>query len=162
ISRNFNKSNIIPIESDALNIPLEDNSIDFVFCSSLIEHVTDQNRLISEINRVLVPDGICYLSTIPWYCPLAGHQFKPFHLLGEKLAIKLSKIFYGVEAENFKTAFGDWGLYPITIREIKKLARMNKLKILDLTSRWLPVNIAKIPYLNEIFAGHVEFLLQKI
>jgi len=161
ISRNFNKSNIIPIQADALNIPLKDNSVDFVFCSSLIEHVTDQNRLVSEIKRILEPSGICYLSTIPWYCPLAGHQFKPFHLLGERLAIKLSKIFYGIDKENFKTAFGDWGLYPITLREIKNLAKRNNLKILDMTSRWLPVNIAKIPYLNEFFAGHVEFLLQK-
>ncbi len=162
ISRNFSESNIITIEGDALDIPLEDNSIDFVFCSSLIEHVTDQNRLVSEINRILVTDGICYLSTIPWYCPLAGHQFKPFHLFGEKLAIKLSKIFNGVDAESYKTAYGDWGLYPITLRKIKKLARRNSLKILNMTTRWLPINIAKIPYLNEILAGHVEFMLQKI
>jgi len=160
ISRNFNKSNIIPIEADALDIPIEDNSIDFVFCSSLIEHVTDQNRLVSEINRILVPDGICYLSTIPWYCPLAGHGFKPFHLLGYRLAVKLSKIFYGKDEEKLKTAWCDWGLYPITLKEIKKLARKNNLKILNMTSRWIPLNIAKIPYLNEVFAGHVEFILQ--
>lgn len=161
ISRNFNKSNIIQIQADALNIPLKDNSVGFVFCSSLIEHVTDQNRLVSEIKRILEPSGICYLSTIPWYCPLAGHGFKPFHLLGYRLAVKLSKIFYGKDADNFKTDWGDWGLYPITLGEIKKLAKRNNLKILDMKSRWLPVNIAKVPYLNEIFAGHVEFLLQK-
>ncbi len=162
IPKNIKKDNIITIQADALDIPLENSSIDFVFCSSLIEHVTDQNRLVSEINRVLVPDGICYLSTIPWYCPLAGHGFKPFHLFGYRLAVKLSKVFYGIEKE--KTAWGawgDWGLYPITIRKIKKLASENNLKILDMTSRWLPVNLAKIPYLNEVFAGHVEFLLQK-
>lgn len=162
ILRNLKKSNILPIQADALNIPLQDNSIDFIFCSSLIEHIPDQNRLVSEIRRILKPDGICYLSTIPWYCPLAGHGFKPFHLLGYRLAVKLSKIFYGKNAENSKTSFNDWGLYPITLREIKKLVRRNNLKILGMTSRWIPVNIAKVPYLNEIFAGHVEFILQKI
>lgn len=109
IPKTIKKENIVCIQGDALDIPLKSNSVDFIFCSSLIEHVSDQNKLVSEIKRVLKRNGICYLSTIPWYCPLAGHHFKPFHLLGEKLTIKFSKIVYSVEAENFETYFGDWG-----------------------------------------------------
>jgi ubiquinone/menaquinone biosynthesis C-methylase UbiE len=110
--KDFRSENAIPIQGDALNIPLKGNSVDFIFCSSLIEHIQDQNKLVSEIKRVLKPDGICYLSFPLFYSPVGGYQFKLFHLLWERSAIAISRLFKSVEAEDYVTSFGNCSLYP--------------------------------------------------
>lgn len=104
----FKKDNIALLKGDATNLPFKDNSFDFIFCSSLIEHIQDQNKVINEINRILKHDQFCYLSYPPFYSPVGGHQFKPFHLLGAKVAIILSNVFNGTDANDFETSFGNW------------------------------------------------------
>jgi len=52
----------ICIYGDAHFLPIDDNSIDFVICSEVLEHVTIPTQLLLEIRRVLKPDGICLLS----------------------------------------------------------------------------------------------------
>lgn len=48
---------------------LSDNSVDFLISTQVIEHVPDQVAMIKEINRVLAPGGIVYLTTVykKWY-----------------------------------------------------------------------------------------------
>ena len=115
--------NIIQVRADATNLPFKDNTFDFVFCSSLIEHVQNQDKFISELYRLTKPNGFCYLSFPPFYSPVGGHQFKPFHLLGEKIAIALYRRLKNIEVESFGKSFGNWGLYKTTIRKIKKLIK---------------------------------------
>ena len=157
----FKKDNIALLKGDATNLPFKDNSFDFIFCSSLIEHIQDQNKVINEINRILKHDKFCYLSYPPFYSPVGGHQFKPFHLLGAKAAIILSNVFNSTCAQDFETSFGNWGLYPTTIRSIKNKVEISNLKIIKISTRFLSINVAKIPILNEFLTWHVEFLLQK-
>jgi len=47
---------------------IRDNSIDFLICEQVIEHV-DQVKLLNSINRVVKSGGIIYLSTVfkKWY-----------------------------------------------------------------------------------------------
>ncbi len=45
------------------NIPFEDNSFEMVFASEVIEHLDDVNAFLSEIQRVLKPEGCLILST---------------------------------------------------------------------------------------------------
>ena len=78
------------LTANALVIPLHDESMDLVFCASLIEHVSDPARLLSEIERTLVKGGYCYLSFPPFYSPRGGHEPAPFHYLGERWAIRLT------------------------------------------------------------------------
>jgi ubiquinone/menaquinone biosynthesis C-methylase UbiE len=155
------KENIVPIKSDALKIPFKDNSIDFIFCTSPIEHISDQNKLISKMYRVLKYDQFCYPSFPPFYSPVGEHQFKPFHLLGEKNAIIFSRLFKGVEAKDYATSFGNWGLFPTTTSKIKELVKRANFRIIDIKTRFSPVNVAKIPILGEFLRWHVEFLLRK-
>ncbi len=42
---------------DLLDMPYSDASFDVVLCSHVLEHVADDRRALSEIRRVLVPDG---------------------------------------------------------------------------------------------------------
>jgi SAM-dependent methyltransferase len=56
------RSFAIDLENDA--IPTDSNSYDLVLCFEVIEHMEiDPMFLMSEINRVLKPDGLCFLST---------------------------------------------------------------------------------------------------
>ena len=64
----FSQNNyVIPtlsfIVGDALAIPLEDASVDVVVSFETLEHVRDQALFISEIKRVLRPDGLLIIST---------------------------------------------------------------------------------------------------
>ena len=51
--------------ADAHRIPLPDGSIDAVWIQSVLEHVLEPDRVVSEIHRVLRPDGLVY-SEIPF------------------------------------------------------------------------------------------------
>jgi 2-polyprenyl-6-hydroxyphenyl methylase / 3-demethylubiquinone-9 3-methyltransferase len=46
------------------NVPYSDNSFDAVFCCDVLEHVRDLPKVISEISRVLKPNGIFFYDTL--------------------------------------------------------------------------------------------------
>lgn len=49
---------------DAQSIPFKENSFDAVIANHMLYHVPDRNKALSEIRRVLKPDGALYASTI--------------------------------------------------------------------------------------------------
>ena len=148
------------VNADAINLPFKPSSFDIVFCSSIIEHLEEPEKLILEIKRVLKKGGICYLSFPPFWSPVGAHQFKPFHYLGEKMAIKLARIFYKVRSySSYNDEYGR--LYVMTISKAKRLIRDSRLRIISISTRHFPVNFAKAPLLSEFLTWHVEFLLQK-
>lgn len=55
--------------ADVLQLPLASACADLVFCSQVIEHVTDPPRLLAECARLLKPGGTLVLSG-PFYWPL--------------------------------------------------------------------------------------------
>jgi len=59
------------IEKD--KIPFSDNSFDFIFSKSVIEHVSNTDNFLSEILRVLKPEGVAVIMTPDW-----GTQYKSF------------------------------------------------------------------------------------
>jgi SAM-dependent methyltransferase len=44
-------------------LPFDDNSVQGVYCSHLIEHVEHQEHVLSEMFRILAPGGLLYLET---------------------------------------------------------------------------------------------------
>jgi SAM-dependent methyltransferase len=159
--RGETRAKVAPVKADALKLPFGDNSFDFCFCSSLIEHIGDQRGLLEEIHRILKPDSLCYLSFPPFYSPVGGHQFKPFHYLPEKLCLAICKKIRRIDCNSYSKSFGSWGLYPTTMRNIKKLAKGVDFKIDRITTRISPLNFTKIPFFGEILTWHVEFILRK-
>jgi len=145
------------IYGDALALPFAGDSFPLVFCASLIEHIAQPRELLREIRRILRPGGVVYLSFPPFYSPVGGHQFKPYHLLGERLAIRLS----GAGSKGFATCFGDWGLYPRTIRQVRRMLVEEGLRIRDISTRFSPLNVARIPLLGEFLTWHVQFIAVK-
>jgi len=164
----------LPLVANALCIPTCDESIDFVFCASLIEHVNDPLKLVREIKRVLKSGGHCYLSFPPFYFIRGGHQFSPFHYLGEHWAVRLSRLFrkappdwvISVYAPSFSSSsfadiYRDWGLFKLTIAEAVRIISLSALEIVDISPRYLPINTARWPLLGEFLTWHVQFLLRK-
>ena len=143
--------------ADAQTLPFATNSFYLVFCASLIEHVPRPRTLLREVRRVLEPEGAGYVSFPPFYSPAGGHQFKPYHLLGERLAIRLS----GFDCQGFSVCFGDWGLYPLSIRKVKRMVQEVGFSIEDISVRFLPLNVARVPILGEFLTWHVQFLLRE-
>jgi SAM-dependent methyltransferase len=56
------------LNSDLLNeqIPLNENSMDFIFSKSVIEHLSDPENFISESYRILKPGGKIIIMTPSW------------------------------------------------------------------------------------------------
>jgi ubiquinone/menaquinone biosynthesis C-methylase UbiE len=57
---------------DGENIPLQDSMFDVVFSWSAFEHVGNVPRVISEIYRVLKPNGKAFIQVYPWYSHFHG------------------------------------------------------------------------------------------
>jgi len=85
------KSKKIPnsnfIDSNGEDIPLKDSSYDCILCSQVLEHVEDENKLLSEIHRLLKPSRIFQIDTVfkkkwAWYFYRApiGWAIDPTHL----------------------------------------------------------------------------------
>lgn len=51
------ESPLAEVKMDVHDIPFEDQTFDVVFCNHVMEHVTDDIKAMSEINRVLKPGG---------------------------------------------------------------------------------------------------------
>lgn len=58
----LNINNVTLISCSALSLPFTDNYFDFVFSSSVLEHIKNRGPVLGELKRVLRPDG--YLITI--------------------------------------------------------------------------------------------------
>ena len=160
------------VSADALYLPIKENIIDVVICASLIEHVDNPNALIEEIFRVLHQDGYLYLSFPPYYSPIGGHQFSPYHLLGKRFATRMAikrglfknqpELIQGMDKNDLLSkAGGEWGLFPLTISKVSKILNKFPFNRLDRSTRWIPIDFSGIPYLGEFLTWHVQFLLQK-
>lgn len=159
--------------ANALAIPLHSMSVDFVFCASLIEHVAEPARLLSEIERTLTPGGFCYLSFPPFYSPRGGHEFAPFHYLGERLAIRLTKqeqrhpiwirdlYKVSMKPRTFAETYPGWGLYKMTIATARRLTASSSLELVDMSTRYLPISFIRWPVVGEVLTWHAQFLLRK-
>lgn len=50
-------SPIVDVKADILDLPFEDNSFDVIFCNHVLEHIEDDRKAMSELYRVLKPNG---------------------------------------------------------------------------------------------------------
>jgi SAM-dependent methyltransferase len=67
--------------SDALTVPLADNSIDVVISFETLEHLVEHDAFLNEMKRVMRPDGLLVVSTPDREIYSAsGEPQNPFHL----------------------------------------------------------------------------------
>lgn len=80
-----------PAESFAVRgsgtiLPFATNAVDVAYCSNVLEHVGDGDRLLAELVRVTRPGGTIFLSFTPWLSPWGGHETAPWHYFGGRRA----------------------------------------------------------------------------
>jgi len=63
---------------DAMALSFADAAFDVVVCSQVYEHVPDSSRMMSEINRVLRPGGLCYFAATNRWALVEKHHRLPF------------------------------------------------------------------------------------
>lgn len=63
------ESALADVELDAMDLPFEAESFDFLICNHVLEHVEDDRRALAEIHRVLRPGGWAILM-----CPVDGRR----------------------------------------------------------------------------------------
>lgn len=51
-----------------LNLPFPDNSFDSIICSEVLEHLKEPPKALEEINRVLRPEGMVYITAPMSWC----------------------------------------------------------------------------------------------
>jgi SAM-dependent methyltransferase len=71
-------TNIDYLCADGTRAALADCSIDVIICNQVYEHVIDQQGLVSEIERLLTPNGFCYFGAGNRFVLIEGHYFLPF------------------------------------------------------------------------------------
>lgn len=63
---------------DAMALDFPSAAFDVVICSQVYEHVPDPERMMAEIERVLVPEGACYFAATNRFCVMEQHYHVPF------------------------------------------------------------------------------------
>lgn len=99
----YARSNLQFQTGNALALPLDDASVDYVVSFETLEHLREHDELLSEFRRVLRPDGVLLLSCPDkhTYSDLPGHH-NPYHL----------RELYRPEFEDLLTRhFSNWRMY---------------------------------------------------
>lgn len=76
-------------------IPLDDESIDSVVCTQVLEHIMYPEKAINEIFRVLKPGGVCLLTT-HMAAPLHGEPFD-YYRFTKYILLEYFKLFQTCE-----------------------------------------------------------------
>jgi SAM-dependent methyltransferase len=67
-----------PISRSPYRLPFDDESIDVVVSTSVLEHAQNTRELFFEIKRILKPDGYAiHLYPVKWYLPWEPHIYVP-------------------------------------------------------------------------------------
>lgn len=131
--------------SDVTTIPeIESNSIDFVICTQVIEHV-DQFKLLGEINRILKPQGTLYIASLVkrwygwWYYRTADRKWAidPTHLREYKSQDEYEQILKS----------GGFAIIETTLSPLK-------LSVFEFLLRRIIVPIFKPAGVNSFFMKH--------
>jgi SAM-dependent methyltransferase len=146
---------------DAGDLPLDDNSIDGVFCSNMLEHTPSAVPILTEIERVLKPGGWAYVSWTNWFSPWGGHLMVPYHYLGPKLGPKLYVKRHG---RPDKHMYGEtlWARHiGTTLREVGERPH---LRVTAVEPRYWPWAkfIMKVPGLRELLAWNCVIRVEKV
>jgi ubiquinone/menaquinone biosynthesis C-methylase UbiE len=106
-------------------LPFLSGTFDFVICNHIIEHVFAQGHFIKEVQRVLKPEGLCYLATPNKYALLEPHYKLPFlSWLPKNLAdgwVRLAKRGQSYDVQ------------PVTRHDVQNLASSAGLQATELT-----------------------------
>lgn len=72
------QADVVLARADAEHLPFAPASFQVVVCNHVYEHTDQAERLVAEIDRVLVPGGVCYFAGPNLLYPVEPHYRLPF------------------------------------------------------------------------------------
>jgi SAM-dependent methyltransferase len=66
---------VADVQADVTNLPFEDSSFDVIVCAHVLEHVPDDRSAITELYRVLRPEGTAVIQVPPSPLPETFEDF---------------------------------------------------------------------------------------
>lgn len=89
----YHRPNLRFAKQDALSLSYPSNHFDVAICHEIYSYVTDPQKLMSEIYRILKPGGFCYFVGDNLLFPMESQYKIPFLLyLPDRLAIMILKL----------------------------------------------------------------------
>lgn len=131
-----------PIQADARYLPLDNESFDAVYCMDVLEHIEEDEKVLSEIYRVLLPGGK-FLSSVPEDPSLwSAHDVSVDHVrryTRVDLLYKLEKAGFKVDKIYSRNTF----LRPIIIL-MRKRSTGNDLKKQNVIINYILLTLCRI------------------
>jgi len=128
------------VDLDGEKLPFENDFFNAVFCGEVIEHLYDPDNLLDEIQRVLVPEGICVITTPN----LASWLNRIVLLFGFQPYFTEISLKYNVGKFGAKTQDISGHIRVFTCRSLKELLKLHGFSV----EKNIGVNIAKdLPFL---------------
>lgn len=109
---------IIKIEGSATNIPLKNNSVDYILLADVLEHIhaPDLDNVARELKRVLAKEGKIVIYTSQY---------------GYGIELILHRLFGGMQGRLMKDELKEGHVNRMTFKELEKLFEKAELKITD-------------------------------
>lgn len=129
-------------EQDATATSYNDSMFDIIICQEVIEHIEQQERLVSEISRILKPGGYLVLTTPNkfYFDRRKGGNYskQPIeNLVDKKQLLQLfPNTFSILSFETLIYAGGDFGIYKYYTNRLL-LGTLNRLGLKDAWKRYL-------------------------
>ncbi len=144
----FISSNFPPLSD------IEDNSFDTVISFQVIEHIKDDAKYISEIERILRPGGIALITTPNIKMTLTRNPWHEREYTSEELNNLCSRYFYQVDILGIS---GNSKVIKYYNQNLESVKRFKRLDIFNL-EKALPNFIYRIPYefLNRINRNNLQ------
>lgn len=133
---------------------------ELVICSNLLEHIPSPRHVLSNIDRLLNPGGLVYLSWVNWLSPWGGHEFSPFHYLGARLGPRLYDMLTGRPRKHVPGV----SLFRTSIHQVLRAAREDSgLRVVTVVPRYMPelAFITRLPGLRELLTFNCLLVLAK-
>ena len=134
------------IEFLQLNIPpfegIPDNRFDFVITFQVIEHIEDDNAFVSEIHRVLKPEGKLIITTPNKPLSITRNPWHVREYTPSELDVLLKKKFKAVVTDG---VMGNNKIFDYYNKNKESVRKITRFDILNLQYK-LPRRILQIPY----------------
>lgn len=94
---------------DAENIPMARSAYDVIICNQVYEHVANPRQLLSNIEQMLKPQGVCYFAGPNLLWPVEPHVYLPcVHWLPRRLALRLMRALGSKHMEDLDAYSSTW------------------------------------------------------
>ena len=129
---------------------LKNNPFEFGFYPNLFYCMYNYSEILVEVGQISKGNHLYYFNFTPVYSPAGYHDFKSFHLLGEVNATIIMNFINDYECISCGTSFGNWGLYPTKMVQIKDYIKNSDLSCLYVWNIFSSVNAVTIPLFSRI------------